>query len=180
MTSTASKTPTPTPKKRIADISKNRTIKQTPKKKQGSMIKEKPVLEKSQLTLDIKAKSSVNPERKCNTVNSKTGVGKKCIHVIASPSIKKMQGSKEKRVAKKSQPGVKAKIRKKCSAEGCTNQVQKGGVCKAHGAEVKRCSFEECTNQAQKEGVCITHGAKREKKRQYSTEGRSLCHTRRC
>jgi hypothetical protein len=114
MTSTASKTPTPTPKKRIADMSKNRTIKQTPKKKQGSMIKEKPVLEKSQLTLDIKAKSSVNPERKCNTVNSKTGVGKKCIHVIASPSIKKMQGSKEKRVAKKSQPGVKAKIRKKC------------------------------------------------------------------
>jgi hypothetical protein len=74
MTSTASKTPTPTPKKRIADMSKNRMIKQTPKKKQGSMIKEKPVLEKSQLTLDIKAgKSSVNPERKCNTVNSKTG-----------------------------------------------------------------------------------------------------------
>jgi hypothetical protein len=75
-------------------------------------------------------------------------------------SKKKMQGLKETSVAKKSQPGVKAKIRKKCSAEGCTNQVQKGGVCKAHGAEVKRCSFEGCTNQAITGGVCITHGAK--------------------
>jgi hypothetical protein len=44
---------------------------------------------------------------------------------------KKIQGSREKTVAKKSQPGVKKRIRKKkqCSAEGCTNKVMKGGVC---------------------------------------------------
>jgi hypothetical protein len=150
MTSTASKTPTPTPKKRIADdMSKNRSIKQTPKKKQGSMIEEKPVQEKSQLNLDIKAgKSSVKPERKCITVNSK------------------MQGSKKKRVAKKSQTGVKARIRKRCSTEGCTNKAKTGGVCVTHGAKVtqKKCCFEGCTNQAVKGGVCKTHGAKVERK----------------
>jgi hypothetical protein len=102
-------------------------------------------------------------------------------------SKKKMQGSKEKKVAKNSQPGVKAKIRKKCSFEGCsnfsqwggvcwthgakvekkccshegcTNGVIKGGVCITHGAKVKRCNFKGCTNQVQKGGVCIKHGAK--------------------
>jgi hypothetical protein len=67
-------------------------------------------------------------------------------------------------VVKKSQPGVKASVktnkRKRCSHEGCTNQVVRGGVCITHGAKVKRCSFEGCTNQAKKGGVCVTHGAK--------------------
>ena len=50
--------------------------------------------------------------------------------------------------------------KKKCSADGCSNIVVKGGVCIRHGAKVKRCSSEGCTNQAQKGGVCMRHGAK--------------------
>ena len=59
----------------------------------------------------------------------------------------------EKRVAKK-------KYRYECSADGCKNIAQKGGVCIRHGAKIKRCSSKGCTNQAQKGGVCIRHGAK--------------------
>ncbi len=33
--------------------------------------------------------------------------------------------------------GAEKKEKKRCSSEGCTNQVQKGGVCKKHGATVK-------------------------------------------
>ena len=51
-----------------------------------------------------------------------------------------------------------------CSADGCTNKVVQGGVCKRHGAKVKRyryeCSADGCTNKAQKGGVCRRHGAK--------------------
>jgi len=47
-----------------------------------------------------------------------------------------------------------------CSSEGCTNHVQNGGVCKKHGAKKKLCSSEGCTNQAKLGGVCIRHGAK--------------------
>ena len=50
---------------------------------------------------------------------------------------------------------------KLCSSEGCSNKSLKGGVCKRHGAKVKRCSYEGCTNQAQNGGVCMKHGAKR-------------------
>ena len=50
---------------------------------------------------------------------------------------------------------------KLCSSEGCSNKSLKGGVCKRHGARVKRCSYEGCTNQAQNGGVCMKHGAKR-------------------
>ncbi len=50
---------------------------------------------------------------------------------------------------------------KRCSSDGCTNGVIKGGVCKKHGAKVKRCSKEGCTNQAKRRGVCIRHGAYR-------------------
>jgi hypothetical protein len=50
---------------------------------------------------------------------------------------------------------------KKCSFEGCTNFVQKGGVCFTHGAKVKRCNHEGCTNIVVKGGVCVTHGAKK-------------------
>ena len=58
---------------------------------------------------------------------------------------------------------------KRCSFEGCTNQVVKAGVCVPHGAKVKRCTHHEgCTNQVVKRGVCITHGAKQ---KQCSHEG---------
>ena len=59
------------------------------------------------------------------------------------------------------------KYKKICSAEGCTNHAQKGGVCIRHGAKVndwrkyaKTCSADGCTNYAMKGGVCIKHGAK--------------------
>ena len=46
---------------------------------------------------------------------------------------------KKKLVVKKSQPGVKASVktnkRKRCSHEGCTNQVVMGGVCVTHGSK---------------------------------------------
>jgi hypothetical protein len=49
---------------------------------------------------------------------------------------------------------------KYCSAEGCTNQVQNGGVYMKHGAKVKLCSAEGCANQVQIGGVvCMKHGA---------------------
>ena len=63
---------------------------------------------------------------------------------------KKIQGMKERSVAKKSQPIIKASIKtkkKKCNFEGCINQARgKGGVCHTHGAKRKRCTFEGCTN----------------------------------
>eukprot|EP00984_Skeletonema_dohrnii_P036290 scaffold37098_cov139-Skeletonema_dohrnii-CCMP3373.AAC.1 len=54
------------------------------------------------------------------------------------------------------------KYKKKCSADGCTNHVQKGGVCIRHGAKVTRklCSKEGCKNIAVAGGVCRRHGAK--------------------
>ena len=56
---------------------------------------------------------------------------------------------------------------KRCSSEGCTNRVVRGGVCCRHGAkvELKRCSSEGCTNVVVKGGVCKRHGAKVELKR---------------
>jgi hypothetical protein len=70
--------------------------------------------------------------------------------------------TKGKHGAKKSQPGVKKRIRKnkQCNSMGCTNFSVKGGVCITHGAKHKRCSFEGCTNGARKRGVCVTHGEK--------------------
>eukprot|EP00984_Skeletonema_dohrnii_P021026 scaffold10402_cov64-Skeletonema_dohrnii-CCMP3373.AAC.2 len=53
--------------------------------------------------------------------------------------------------------GAKVKL---CSSEGCTNKAHKGGVCVRHGAKVKRCRSEGCTNQAKIGGVCTRHGAK--------------------
>jgi hypothetical protein len=71
------------------------------------------------------------------------------------------QSKKEKMVVKKSQPGVKASIRKnkRCCSMGCANQAQKGGVCITHGAKMKQCSFEGCTNGVIKGAICVTHGA---------------------
>ena len=43
---------------------------------------------------------------------------------------------------------------------GCTNQLQKGGVCARHVAEFKKCGHNGCTSKAQKGGGCCRHGAK--------------------
>ena len=61
-------------------------------------------------------------------------------------------GRPRKKVAKK-------RRRYKCSAVGCTNFAQKGGVCYRHG-ERKRCNSEGCVKFAHKGGVCLKHGAK--------------------
>ena len=57
--------------------------------------------------------------------------------------------------------GAKAK---QCSSEGCTNNALTGGVCRRHGSKVKLCSIEGCTKQEQRRGLCIKHGAKVEHK----------------
>ncbi len=49
---------------------------------------------------------------------------------------------------------------KRCNVDGCTSFVVKGGVCKRHGAKVKLCSAVGCTNNVVKGGVCVRHGAK--------------------
>ncbi len=67
-------------------------------------------------------------------------------------------GHIRKKVGRDGRPR-KTKLRY-CSAEGCSNQAQKGGVCIKHGAKVKRCSSEGCSNLARKGGVCKRHGAK--------------------
>eukprot|EP00984_Skeletonema_dohrnii_P016933 scaffold7615_cov86-Skeletonema_dohrnii-CCMP3373.AAC.3 len=72
---------------------------------------------------------------------------------------------KEVSVAANNESGPpKKKHRYECSAEGCTNIVQIGGVCVRHGARRKRCISEGCTNKAVKGGVCWTHGGKVERK----------------
>ena len=63
-----------------------------------------------------------------------------------------------------SELGRKEAVKKKywygCSAAGCTNQAQTGGLCSRHGAKRTRCSIDGCTKYAQKGGVCKRHGAK--------------------
>ena len=54
---------------------------------------------------------------------------------------------------------AKKKAHRLCSAEGCNNQAQKGGVCGKHGGK-PMCSYDGCTNQVQNGTVCIRHGAK--------------------
>eukprot|EP00984_Skeletonema_dohrnii_P039096 scaffold43085_cov216-Skeletonema_dohrnii-CCMP3373.AAC.1 len=65
---------------------------------------------------------------------------------------------------------TRKKYRYECYADGCTNNVVKGGVCWRHGAKDtakvkhrKRCSSEGCTNQVRKGGLCKRHGAKRKR-----------------
>ena len=83
----------------------------------------------------------------------------------SSPSPKRKRASKRKRGSSLGEDlsgkmVARKKYRYECSADGCTNYAQKGGVCVRDGAKVKRCSSEECTNQAKKGGVCMKHGAK--------------------
>lgn len=53
-------------------------------------------------------------------------------------------------------------VLKRCSShEGCTNIVQRGGVCVTHGAKVKQCSHKGCANQSNIVGLCWKHGGKK-------------------
>jgi len=61
--------------------------------------------------------------------------------------------------------------KKRCSSEGCTNQVQTGGLCVKHGAKTKKCSSHGCKNKSINGGVCIRHGAERPKRKLCSSEG---------
>jgi len=76
---------------------------------------------------------------------------------------KRQQLSPEERGGEKKKKTYK--YIKLCRVEGCTKQVQKGGVCITHGAQLKRCSSEGCPNRAVKGGVCKRHGAVVERKR---------------
>jgi hypothetical protein len=114
----------------------------------------------SSLVVELVASSSGGGSHSREADNC-NGTKDASISVASSQSKNKIQRLlKEKMVAKKSQPGVKKRIRKhkQCNHEGCTNQAVKGGVCVTHGAKHKRCRFEGCTNQVQKGGVCTTHG----------------------
>lgn len=59
-----------------------------------------------------------------------------------------------------------------CTVEGCTKQVQQGGVCCKHGAKTSRasCYISNCTNVAKRGGLCRRHGA-------FKLEG---CHIKGC
>ena len=48
--------------------------------------------------------------------------------------------------------------RRTCSMEGCTNHARsKGDLCVTHGAKTKRCSHEGCTKQVVRGGKCTGH-----------------------
>ncbi|OQR95298.1 hypothetical protein THRCLA_07982 [Thraustotheca clavata] len=49
------------------------------------------------------------------------------------------------------------KRRKKCSYEGCQNQVYARGLCVRHGGK-KPCAFENCTNSVSGGDYCPEHG----------------------
>jgi hypothetical protein len=63
------------------------------------------------------------------------------------------------------------KRKKRCSQDGCDNQVVQGGVCKQHGASVKLCIQEGCDNQVVQGGVCIKYGARVKRKKLCSLDG---------
>ena len=60
-----------------------------------------------------------------------------------------------------SREGFVSRMVPRCSHEGCTNKVIKGGVCVTPGAVFKRCAHAGCTNGAINGGVWVTHGATR-------------------
>ena len=55
------------------------------------------------------------------------------------------------------------RIRRKCSAPNCQNQVVQGGVCITHGAKRKSCSHPGCAKAVKLAGFCSTHGPARKK-----------------
>ena len=96
------------------------------------------------------------------------------------PNPKRRGESKRKRESSIAEDSPRKKVaqkqyRKTCSADGCTNHAQRGGVCFRHGAKRKKyryeCSADGCTSNAQKGGVCIRHGAKVKAKKKCSADG---------
>ena len=55
------------------------------------------------------------------------------------------------------------RVRRKCTAPGCTNRVVQGGVCVTHGAKRKLCSYAGCSKAVKLAGFCSTHGPTRKK-----------------
>jgi len=55
------------------------------------------------------------------------------------------------------------RVRRKCTAPGCTNRVVQGGVCVTHGAKRKLCSYGGCSKAVKLAGFCSTHGPTRKK-----------------
>ena len=108
-----------------------------------------------------KARSSLDTTSITNTVS--VGTDDNSQHLSAKK--RKSQSSKDEGGTKKKKRGDWRKYAKTCTAVGCTNQAQNGGVCIKHGAKVKVCSVEGCKNIAKKGGVCIRHGAKVKVKR---------------
>lgn len=58
--------------------------------------------------------------------------------------------------------GATVRKRKICTVEGCKTRAVNGGVCIKHGAKVKQCKKENCNNNALKGGVCYRHRERKE------------------
>ena len=59
--------------------------------------------------------------------------------------------------------GTSKRVRRKCTAPGCTNRVVQGGLCISHGAKRKTCKYPGCTKNVKKAGLCSTHGPARKR-----------------
>ena len=84
------------------------------------------------------------------------------------PKRRRNQGDNDKIV---DNAPKKKRIRTKCSADGCNNIAQKGGICRMHGANKlehtpkwgdQTCATDGCENKAYVVGGnCTKHGGKR-------------------
>ncbi|KAL7580207.1 hypothetical protein ACA910_012955 [Epithemia clementina (nom. ined.)] len=59
--------------------------------------------------------------------------------------------------------GTSKRVRRKCTAPGCTNRVVQGGLCISHGAKRKICNHPGCNKNVKKAGLCSTHGPARKR-----------------
>ena len=59
--------------------------------------------------------------------------------------------------------GTSKRVRRKCTAPGCTNRVVQGGLCISHGAKRKICKHPGCNKNVKKAGLCSTHGPARKR-----------------
>eukprot|EP00986_Skeletonema_menzelii_P009149 scaffold4081_cov145-Skeletonema_menzelii.AAC.4 len=121
-------------------------------------VRQKEEKKKKQESLEAKHHGNAENEGNCETtpafVASASG-NKAALPAAAASKRPRSDSGNDNGPFKK-----RAKKRRECRSEGCTNQAQQGGVCVKHGAKVKRCSSEGCTNKAVKGGVCVKHGAK--------------------
>jgi len=95
----------------------------------------------------------------------------KFIRVVpAVPVSNNTDNNKRKRAsdAPSSNPKSRAtkapkRIKVKCSAPNCENNVVQGGVCILHGAKRKLCSHPGCNKAVKSAGACSAHGPARKK-----------------